>query len=471
MGDDIPRPVIRVAGACLAVSAALFARYAITAGSLYHRRGVAAALCVAALVLAGCSRLAPARRVRIAFAVLPSLCVAHAFEVLLAFHRPGPATAAAIAGRSWDSRPMADFLADLRLAGKDAWPSARPRLLYKKLRRGLTIDDREALPLGGIAGVTTVLCKESGAWAAYDADEHGFNNPAGIWSADVEIALVGDSYTQGACVPPDKSFAARIRARHPGTLNLGMLGNGPLFELASMAEFLPAKRPRRVLWVYYHNDLTDLNFEKRIPLLRHYLEEEGFRAGLMEHQPAIDAALKREITAIEGSDEVAWWPRSLRALGLTRQTSPVWLQDLVMSEQNSSFSAFLRLTHVLGLALTERDPEAPSARNPPDFALFEEILSRAKALAGSWGGTLTFVHLPDFSGPDGKQSYPNRAGVLEAARKAGLPIIDVHAAFQARSDVRALLYYPESHCNEAGYQAIGDAILAAIDGEPTRGSE
>jgi hypothetical protein len=217
--------------------------------------------------------------------------------------------------------------------------------------------------------------------------------------------------------------------------------------------------------------MSDLNFEKRIPLLHRYVEEEGFRAGLVEHQPAIDAALKGAITSIEGGEDVAWWPRSLRALGLTRQTSPVWLQDLVMNEQNSSLSAFLRLTHLFGLALADADPEAPSAKNPPDFALFQRVLERAKALAGSWGGTLTFVHLPDFWGPDGKQDYPNRPGVLAAAREAGLPIIDVHAAFRARSDVRALRYYPESHCNEAGYQAIDEVILSAIDAEPRRGSE
>jgi len=458
----VPAPVVRAARVALALSAAIFAAHAYFAATFFKSRSGVAVLAALTLALIAAQRLAPARRVKLALALFPSLLLVHALDAVIAYRRPAAATAAARAGRAWDSRPMLDVLKERRALGEDAWPSARPRLLYKKRRRALTIDGREMLPLGGISGVRTILCNESGAWSIYEADEHGFNNPRGVWSRPVDVALVGDSFTQGACVPEPRSLAGKIRERYPATLNLGMLGNGPLLELAGIAEYLGAVRPKKVLWLYFHNDLTDLNFEKTSRFLRRYVEEEAFHVGLVDHQPAIDAALKRAITAIEG--EAAWWPRRLAAVGLTRRTTPVFLQDLLMGERSSSAAAALRLEHTLGMAYAGPDPEAPSPTNPPDFALLQRALERGKAMAASWGGTLHFVYLPDFWPPGSKRmmEHPNRAGVLDAARKAGVPIIDVHAEIAKRDDVSKLLYFPASHCNEVGYAALGEAIVAAL---------
>lgn len=43
----------------------------------------------------------------------------------------------------------------------------------------------------------------------YDSDKHGFNNPKGIWAGEgLEIAVVGDSFTQGFCVPQGQDMVA-----------------------------------------------------------------------------------------------------------------------------------------------------------------------------------------------------------------------------------------------------------------------
>src|SRR5215510_13425661 len=54
-------------------------------------------------------------------------------------------------------------------------------------------------------------------------------NPRGLWAqGSVKIVALGDSFTHGYCVPDDKNFIALVRRVHPGTLNLGMAGDGPL---------------------------------------------------------------------------------------------------------------------------------------------------------------------------------------------------------------------------------------------------
>ena len=83
----------------------------------------------------------------------------------------------------------------------------------------LRVGDAEVIPLGGVGSVKTVYCNEGGEYTIYDADERGFSNPKGLWGAPAEVAVIGDSYTQGACVPRIRasSRASASAARAPST--------------------------------------------------------------------------------------------------------------------------------------------------------------------------------------------------------------------------------------------------------------
>ncbi len=76
--------------------------------------------------------------------------------------------------------------------------------------------------------------------------------------------LIGDSFTQGSCVLPGEDFASQIRIlTKQSAISLGMSGNGPLIELASLKEYGLQKKPQIVLWFYFErNDLEDLRNEK-----------------------------------------------------------------------------------------------------------------------------------------------------------------------------------------------------------------
>ena len=100
------------------------------------------------------------------------------------------------------------------------------------------------------------MCNESGEWITFRSDEHGFNNPEGIWqSRDISIAAVGDSFAFGACVPADKNFVANPEelSGYPEPRDNGA---GPLVELAAVKEYLPSLRPKVTLWFYL--ELNDL---------------------------------------------------------------------------------------------------------------------------------------------------------------------------------------------------------------------
>ena len=134
------------------------------------------------------------------------------------------------------------------------------------------------------------------SYVTYESDEHGFHNPKGMWkSGRIGVAVLGDSFAQGYCVPSDKSFVALIRNAYPATLNLGMAGNGPLLMLATLKEYLPLYRPKIVLWFYFEgNDLNDLQTEKKSDILMRYLKDD-FNQGVLAAQNDIDQSLMNDI--------------------------------------------------------------------------------------------------------------------------------------------------------------------------------
>jgi hypothetical protein len=413
---------------------------------------------VLAAVFAAALRLAPARRRIAAAAMVLVLAALFVVESRQGRRTPRDASAAAKRGAVFDTRSLWDVIHDERAAGADAYPSMDPRALLGG-RGGIEIDGNVVLPLGGISSKKIVFCNEGGAWATYDSDERGFNNPKGIWAGmrgAVDVGIVGEAFAQGACVPRGASAADVIRGRYLGTLNLGMAGNGPLLELAGIMEHLADVQPKHVLWFYYHNDLGALEVEKANPILRRYLDTNG-RQGLAGRQEKIDEALAARAKLMEQKGST--WPGALAAVGLTRGRTPWWMQDLVMGEEHSNAGAALRLDKLTGAAAARF--AGKHAGPPPDLATFKRVLEKAKAVVAGWGGTLHFVYLADvhnLTGPD----HPLRKPVLDVARAVGLPIIDMHPIFVGKRDPLGMRYHDASHLNEDGYRLVGQTVLTEL---------
>ena len=106
---------------------------------------------------------------------------------------------------------------DLREQGRDAYMSIRPK--YFKANGNLPRDGAgEFFPLSDIPGRTIVYCSEAGPYTIYKSDRWGFNNPDESWRKPLDVAMVGDSYTQGACVEGLRGRVFRINCRLVGAL-------------------------------------------------------------------------------------------------------------------------------------------------------------------------------------------------------------------------------------------------------------
>jgi hypothetical protein len=105
-----------------------------------------------------------------------------------------------------------------------------------------------------------------GAWSlpparrvtlAFTYDAHGFRNPAGRHQADV--ALVGDSYVEGAYNDDADVVARRLEARLGRPVaSLAVAGFGTMQELVVVDRIAPRFAPKVVVWFFFEgNDLYD----------------------------------------------------------------------------------------------------------------------------------------------------------------------------------------------------------------------
>jgi hypothetical protein len=367
---------------------------------------------------------------------------------------------AAALEREWgvpvDPRSAGEFLDALR----GTYPDSVPIITFSNqlfvtepdgsVTSGIEVNGHEVLPLGAVANRMTVLCNEDGQWVHYQSDRHGFNNPSEVWvSGPVEVAALGDSFTQGYCVPPAQNFVALIRERQPATLNLGMAGDGPLMMLAKLTEYLTSLKPRVVLWFYFEgNDLDNLHAENKSAVLRSYLTD-GYSQESLMRQDEIDRAMMDEIPRLKAEGE------RLRTQRINRP----------LVEKLTNLAKLSTLRQQLGL-VGGTEAGSTAAVEPANMELFRDVLRQARTRVERWGGQLVFVYLPDWDRYAGTTTpkAAKRGEVIDTARSLGIPVIDtVDSAFLAHGDPLSLFPFRRpGHYNVAGHRVTAEAVLEAL---------
>ena len=332
-------------------------------------------------------------------------------------------------------------------------------------KSSISIDGKIVLPLGGVSNKLVVLCNEAGHYVTYRSDGHGFHNPEGVWNkAPISIAVLGDSYAQGYCVSPDQTFVARIRERHPGTLNLGIEGNGPLLMLASLKEYAASAKPKIVLWFYFEgNDLADLAGEAQNPILRNYLNQPAYKQGLMDRQAQIDRALLDYLEALRSKGPIL---RRLEEVGQLIKNPKLSTGRILNVIKLSQLRARLGLVYTGRGEDNKKRASVTTTQNSNRalMELFSQTLLTAKQEVASWGGKLYFIYLPAWEPyGDPERADQKREQILQIATAVGLPVIDIHQTFTRQPDPLDLFPFRlPAHYNEKGNRLVAQEVLRSI---------
>jgi hypothetical protein len=352
-----------------------------------------------------------------------------------------------------------------------------PARFAQKANGAVVLPSRERIfPLAGVADLPTIMCREGQRpFAEYEADEHGFNNPKGIWGNPVDVVLIGDSMTHGQCLPNRDHFVAQIRKRYPAVLNLGYGGLGPLIELAITREFVPKIRPKYVFYIYdENNDLyhptggrdSDLVVEYRNSLLRRYLEDDRFSQHVYDRQLEINAALKHVVDneIVVALERRTFWNSLIRFLGLPLTRAglhgPPPVSPIVTSQPQRMAAIE---SHGAGPVLDYRAGSALDYRE-----IFKQAFMQTLEATKSAGAKLVFVNIPAQATLCEGVDHPWKNLVLNFVKETGVDVIDLEKDFRKAVNTigRAKIFAVPpcgGHFNEVGYKIIGDRLLQYLE--------
>ena len=322
---------------------------------------------------------------------------------------------------------------ELIARGIDASPVINPSVFIP------TDGLNHVFPFAGQANKQAVYCNESGRFSMYTSDEHGFNNPK--WQSNPEIVLIGDSFSQGACVDSGDDIAGQLRKPGTSVLTLGTAGAGPLIELAILREYAVGLKPNILLWIYYEgNDLVDLKSEETSAMLKRYVLDDGFSQNLIGRQTEIDAIL-RDYVAQASEDETK----------KTRERRPAEIAAAIkLSALRSRLMSILVKDHTL----------YDIAAVPDDD--FTAVLRKANEYVKDWGGRMYFVYLPGYgryNRPVDENNFCRRRQVIDLVGGLNIPLIDAQQVFAAHRDPLSL--FPNrklGHYTPEGYRLVANYI-------------
>ncbi len=358
----------------------------------------------------------------------------------------------------FDSRSKLEVIRELRSHGIRAYPAVLPRHFWgdgelqgnHRLPLNVTVEGRRIYPIGSISNVTTVFDNENGAHMIYRSDEHGFNNPPGLYSfsSGANLAAVGDSYTQGACVQPGENAVDQLRGSYPGALNFGAAGTGPIVALAAFREYVEPMKPRIVLWIFAESNDFDSDEYDLQPYLTRYLEDKSYRQGLLSLQPEID----RQVSASLDS-----------------------FLELTRSDENRDRVRFAGTTamNLLTLGVLRSHLGWYRAGSGVDWERLRAIITLMRDTTRSWGGELYFVYMPyrlrGLKQPEPNAGYQLQPALFHLLDELSIPALNLRETFEAQADLAALFPFGRAgHPNALGYKIMGEAILKFIQNQSSR---
>ena len=347
---------------------------------------------------------------------------------------------------SFDFRNQKQVVEDLKKESKEnVYQAILPSFYFKEPKFFSSI-----LPLSGISHSTTVLCNESGKFSIYKSDRYGFNNPDINYDIlNDKIMLIGDSFIHGACVDPEDTLSSELNKIGISALSISFGGNGPLFQLASLIEYIDFIKPKTVIWFYAENDLPNLIIEKESNFLMQYLLKKDFSQNLALRQSEIDdlwiQILNKNLDVvdyIEITKKKTFFRNFFRKLERSLLLKP--MRD------------FLKFYYEKELIKHYENT------NKENITLYRQILLKVKDLSIENNSSLTFVYLPFLSSITNEIS--SKKEIIETVSNLNIKVLDFHEHLSKKDDPSSFFPFGKGgHYNEKGYKELSNFILENLN--------
>ena len=337
--------------------------------------------------------------------------------------------------KKFDTRDILEVFLDLKKEEKNVTFFNRPPINYNQDVK------TNFVPLSGKSNSKTIHCNENGYFSIYGSDRYGFNNPDQEWQNDeIEYLLLGDSFTHGACVNRPNDISSNLRKlSKKSVINLGIQGNGPLSEFASLKEYFK-KNTKNIIWMFFEgNDIVDLSLEMNNQILNEYLSNENFKQNLKQKQIEID--------------------------NLTIKYVPERRESIIV---DNIFLSTIKLTKfrykIKVLKRIQRDKKFDQKQDINQvYKKFSQILQNTKKFSNDNNSKLHFVYIPYLHKYEGNLNTNTYQNVKKIVTELNIPFIDLNIElFNKKKDPLTLHPFKDvsSHFTPDGYKEVAEIIYS-----------
>lgn len=362
-----------------------------------------------------------------------------------------------------------DTIVGLQEQGIEAYPFVPMGLLHE-----IAAQSESELFLSNVGNALMVMQEEDDGVIITAADEIGFRNPAGLFSQNdsFDVFLLGDSFTEGCCVPDGYTIADQLRKTTSYSVyNGGKSGSGLLHQLAIFIEYGLNKRPKAVVIVLPESMiLSRAAKEIQTEQLRQYYEEHkskdlvsksGLKDDLLKTE--IDLRLTAAVTPVRSF--VGELTHTINSKSL--------LVNLIHS--NNALSDALRLSWARGsntnTEVVKGNPfqgegVVRCSQTPNHKAIMTEVASWMNQQIQGYGGSLYIVYMPAVRFY-GYLDWPEceHEMVISVTQELGIPLIDMVPVFDSVDDPKDYFAFSPvvatvgGHPNRYGYQLMTEQIV------------
>ena len=344
----------------------------------------------------------------------------------------------------FDKRSLIEVVVDERKKNENSWPPYHIVEYAEYLKK----NEKNILPLSGISNSKLVYCNESGKWSILSTDRYGFPNPTNTVYKDIDIVLLGDSFTRGACVNENQTLRFFLNNYLP-TISMG---NGGSFYsyYATFVEYVKIVKPRfTIVNVYEGNDFNELNEESRTNL-KNYILENNFSQNLIHKQKKINYEISKYFNL---------WLDSKISLYKTADSE---------RETLSKFEIYiksLKLSSIINLLIINYYDLKYFFANIPQEKDLRQILITMKKDVKSWNGELIINYIPSYEKIvfNKSDSYNYKNKFLKLCDEIGLIVVDFTNILKIETDIKKI--YPlgiKGHFTEYGYKLLSEHIINEI---------
>lgn len=118
------------------------------------------------------------------------------------------------------------------------------------------LKENSALGISSYPNKDILYCNEGYGWQTYRSDRYGFRNFNKQYDTQVDVAIFGDSFIHGGCVPTEDTISQTM-SEISNTLGFGLGGSDPIHYAAMINVMIPKVLPKKAGIAFYNNDFNE----------------------------------------------------------------------------------------------------------------------------------------------------------------------------------------------------------------------